>query len=285
MSTRDELMAGVPSAAAFGMMAAMGLGLARTTGAEPWLAGALAVGLAVPALSIKVDPKRPSAAIKAVSGDLRGNWAARANAFGLIAMGLFIPHLALWLVFGARFWPLGLAVAAAAIARVVCNGLVYAREDKVPRWSKAPTLLLYLVQAASGGLLGLSAVEGLLGFPPGLVVWKAAIALIGLGLTAQYWQQQANAADDASLPYLRTDALAQRARQQRTTFFRAAVLLGLGVPMVMALAADAQTERVLMPIAFMSFLAGLAAHRLLFLAEARETTAAMAAASVEAGSS
>jgi hypothetical protein len=271
MSTRDELVAGVPSAAAYGMMGAMGLGLARTDGAEPWIAGALALGLALPALSIKIDPKRPSQTVAGLAGDLRGDWAARANAYGLLSAGLFIPHLALWLIFGLRFWPLGLAVAAAALVRAICYGLVYERETRVPRWSQAPTTLLWLVQTAAGGLLGLSAVEGLLGFPPGLVVWKAALALIGLGLMAHYWQQRADAVDDDTLPWLRVDALAQRARGQVVWLFRAAVVLGLGLPMVMALAADAQTERVLMPVAFLSFMTGLAAHRLLFLALARET--------------
>jgi drug/metabolite transporter (DMT)-like permease len=175
--------------------------------------------------------------------------------------------------FGVRFWPLGLALAAAVVARVVAKGLVYASETSVPRWSKPPTALLWVVQTAAAGLLGLSAVEGLLGFPPGLVVWKAALALIGLGLMSQLWHAQAGEAGDDEAPWLRTDSLAQQARQRALWLFRGAIFFGLGVPMVLAIAADGQTERVLMPLAFVSHLAGLAMHRLLFFAEARERRA------------
>jgi hypothetical protein len=270
MSTRSEIVTGVPGAAAFGMMAGLGLGLGRTDGLEPWLAGALAIAMAIPCLSTRVDSTRPGGTLQQIAENLRADWASRANSYGLLAVGLFISHLALWLGFGVRFWPLGLAVAVAAVARVAATGLTYETEETVPRWSKPPTLLLWLVQAGAAGLLGLSAIEGLLGFPPGLVVWKAALALIGLGLTAQLWHAQAAEAGDDGAPWLRTDSLAQQARQKTVWLFRGAIFFGLGVPMVLALAADGQTERVLMPLAFLSHLAGLAAHRLLFLAEARE---------------
>lgn len=270
MSTRDEIVVGVPSAAAFGMIALMGVGLARTEGAEPWIAGALALAMAIPALAIPFDPKRPLATVSAVRSALGSDWSRRASAYGFLSLCLFVPYLALWLAFGARFLPLGIAAAIAAVARVVATGLTYATETTVPLWSKPPTVLLFVVQGAAAGLLGLSAVEGLLGFPPSLVVWKAALALIGLGLAGQLWHEQAKAHRDPDAPWLRTDALAQKARETGVWLFRAAVLLGIGMPMAMALAADAQTERVLMPLAFLSHMTGLAAHRLLFFAEARE---------------
>jgi DMSO reductase anchor subunit len=269
MSTRSEIVTGVPGAAAFGMMAGLGLGLGRTDGLEPWLAGALAIVMAIPCLSTKVDPTRPGGTLQQIAENLRADWARRANSYGLLAIGLFIPHLALWLGFGVRFWPLGLAVAVAAVARVAASGLTYATEDSVPRWSRTPTLLLWMVQAGAAGLLGLSAIEGLLGFPPGLVVWKAALALIGLGLAGQLWHAQAGEVADSQAPWVRTDSLAQQARQKTLWLFRGAIFFGLGVPMVLAIAADGQTERVLMPLAFVSHLAGLAMHRLLFFAEAR----------------
>ena len=271
MTTRTELLSGVPCTAAFGMMAAMGLGLGDTEGPEPWLAGALALLLAVPCLSVRIEPSRPTLTPAALTESLKGPMAARASAWGLIAVGLFVPHLALWLVLGVRFWPLGLLVAGAAIARMLFAALVYARETSVPRWSLPPTVPLFLVQAAAAGLLGLSAVEGLLGFPPSLVLWKAAMALIGLALMCQLWESQAGAIP-AHQP-VRLDPLAETARARARLLFRAAIAVGLAAPMVLAMIADGQTERVLLPLAFALHLAGLAIYRLLFLALAGQAQA------------
>lgn len=271
MTTRTELLSGVPCTAAFGMMAAMGLGLADTEGPEPWLAGALALLLAVPCLSIRIEPTRPALTPAGLREGLRGDAARRASAWGLIAVGLFIPHLALWLVLGVRFWLFGLLVAGAAVARMLFAGLAYARETKVPRWSVPPTVPLFLVQGAAAGLLGLSAVEGILGFPPSLVLWKAAMALLGLAMMSQLWESMA-----AEIPPhepVRLDTLAATGRERQKALFWGAVGLGLAAPFTLAMIADLQTERVLLPLAFMLHLAGLALYRLLFLALAGRTGA------------
>lgn len=271
MTTRTDVLAGVTATAAFGMMACMGLGLADTDGPEPWLAGALALGLVIPSLSIRLDPARSVPGPAAVAAALRGAWGRRANAWGLIAVGLFIPHLALWLTLGLRFWPLGLMVAAAAFAQALCAAMVYASERSVPRWSGPPTVPFLLVQAAAAGLLGLAAVEGLLGFPPSLVLWKAAMALIGLTLMGQLWE--GIAADTPEGTPVRRDALAEGGRARARLLFRGAVGCGIALPFALALLADAQTERVLLPLAFLLHLAGLAMHRLLFLSLAQEVRA------------
>ena len=271
MSTRSELITGVPGTAAFGMMAAMGVGLADSDGVEPWLAGALALALAIPCLSVRTEPTRPSLNAAALADSLRADPTRRASAWGLVAVGLFVPHLALWLGFGLRLWPLGLMVAGAAAARVFFTAQIYAREASVPRWALPTTVPLFLVQGAAAGLLGLSAVEGLLGFPPSLVLWKAAMAMIGLALMSQLWEAQAAAVPP--LPPVRTDPLAEKARARATMLFRVSVALGLAVPFGLAIIADGQTERVLLPLAFVAHLAGLACYRLLFLALAGKARA------------
>lgn len=273
MSTRNEVLAGVTGSAAFGMMACMGLGLSRTEGAEPWLAGTLALLLAMPGLSSRINPGRTALGAAALADGLRGDHPQRASAWGIITVGLFIVHLALWLALGIRLWPLGLLVAATAIARVLFEGLAFARESTVPRWSEPPTVPLMLVQAAAAGLLGLSAIEGMLGYPPSLVLWKAAIAMLALGLMGQLWESQAGTVQ-AEGPAVRTDTLAATARAREKTLFWVAAGAGVGLPLALAIVADGQTERLLLPLALLSHLAGLAAHRLLFLALAREAAPA-----------
>ena len=75
-------------------------------------------------------------------------------------------------------------------------------------------------------------------------------------------------------PAVRTDALATTARARERLLFWIASGAGVGLPLVLAIIADGQTERLLLPVAFLSHLTGLTAHRLLFLALAREATAA-----------
>jgi DMSO reductase anchor subunit len=269
MSTREDVVTGVTGAAAFGMMAAMGLGLSDTDGPEPWLAGALALALVLPGLTMRAETPRLAVPASVEASDSHAEWGRRAGRWGLIAVGFFIPHLALWLVLGLRLWPIGLIVAGASFACITFGGMVYARESAVPRWSSAPTVLLFLVQAAAAGLLALSAVEGLLGFPPSLVLWKAALAIVALALTAQLWQAKASESGEAGVP-VRSDDLAARARARAKLLFRVAIVCGLALPFALAMVADAQTERLLLPVAFLLHMAGLAAHRLLFYAEARQ---------------
>lgn len=265
MSTRDEVLTGVTGSAAFGIMVFLGLGVARDTGLEPWLAGALALGLVLPTLSRTSDTLRPATDVDGLKGAWRGGWRERTGAWGAIALALFVTYLAIWLGFGVRYWALGVLCAGAALMRIYCAAMVYQAQQAVPRWCQTPTLVLLTAQALCSGLLGLSAIEGLLGFPPGLVLWKAALALIGLTLLGHYWETQAAEVPmrDASV---RTDAFAEHGRPRARLLLQVSVGLGLALPMALALIADGQTERVLLPIAFMSHLAGVAAHRWLFLA-------------------
>lgn len=265
MSTRDEVVTGVTGSAAFGMMIFLGVGVARDTGLEPWLAGALALGLMLPTLARGGEQMRPATDLAGVSGAWRGGWRERTGAWGAITLGLFVPYLAIWLGFGLRYWALGVLVAGAALMRTYCAAMVYQQQKAVPRWSQTPTLLFMVIQTVCSGLLGLAAVEGLLGFPPGLVLWKAALALIGLSLIGHYWETQAAEAPARDAP-VRADSFAEHARPRTRLLLKVAVGLGLALPMVLALVADGQTERVLLPIAFLSHLAGVAAHRWLFLA-------------------
>ncbi|TVQ55212.1 MAG: hypothetical protein EA355_10370 [Rhodobacteraceae bacterium] len=263
----EATLSGTFSGVGFGMAAALGVGLGRTTGAEPWIAGALALAL----LGFWAAPRAMAlrAGGAAALAGWRDTWAGRETAAGLAALGVFLVHLLLWLGLGERLWPLGLAVAGLALLALHAQASLYATRADVACWSQAPTVLMVLVLAAAGGMLGLSAVEGLLGFPPSLVVWKAAISLIAAGLTAQLWSFKAAEVRREDAAPLLDAPFFGRGRAQAGRLRWAALVLGVVAPLICAMLADATTERVLMPLAFALHLAGALAFRWLFLAEAQ----------------
>ncbi len=263
-------------AAGLGAIACLGVGLGRSDGSEPWLANALALALLIGGLALGGVRARTVRACLRAAARRDASMAARAEGLALGALALTAAHAVIWLPFDARQWPLGLVAGVAAGASVLASGLDLARRAEVPRWSATPTPLLLLALAGAGGLLALSAIENALGFAPGLVVWKAALALIGAGLAAQLWNAQAEQAGAAAAqaershgPFLEAPVFA-RARARRGLLRLVAIGLGLGVPVLCAVAADFLSGGFWMPVAFLSHLLGVAALRLLFLAEAEE---------------
>ncbi len=261
-------------AAGLGLLACLGAGLARSDGAEPWIANALGLGLSAAGLWMRgVRPLDLLRAVRAI-GARGADALERETGLAAVAISLGGLHALAWLPLGLRLWPLGLVAGLAAAASVLFHGLAYARREDAPRWSGAPTPLLFLTLAGCGGLLGLSAVENVLGFPPSLVVWKAALAIIGLGLAAQLWTAQAaeavKAASEAGRlegPLL--DGPAHEATRRAARPLGAAALgLGLGVPILCAVAADFLPGGFWMPVALGAHLAGACVHRRLFLAQA-----------------
>jgi hypothetical protein len=257
-------LAATLSGVGFGMAAGLGVGLGRTEGAEPWIAGALAVAL----IGFWAAP-RVSSLRREGLGDWRGTWRGRETAAGLAAVAFFVVHLGLWLVAGQRLWPLGVGVAGLAVLALHAQASVYSARTDAACWAEAPTVLMFLVLAGAGGLLGIGAVEGLLGFPPSLVVWKAALALIAAGLTAQLWSAKAAEVRTDGAPALLDAPFFARGRALAGKLRWATIGFGVILPLACAMIADATTERVLMPLAFASHLAGAVAFRWLFLAEAQ----------------
>lgn len=254
------------SGVGFGMAAALGVGLGRTMGAEPWIAGLLALAL----VGFWAAPR--AVALRGGGGlaGWRDTWGGRETAAGLAATAFLVVHLALWLGLGARLWPLGLGVAALSFLTLFAQGSVYAARADAPCWSQAPTVLMFLVLAGAGGLLGIGAVEGLLGFPPSLVVWKAAISLIAAGLTAQLWTAKAEEVRrDDGAPLL-DGAFFARGRALGQKLRWGVIGFGVILPLGCAMLADASTERVLVPLAFASHLVGAVGFRWQFLAEAQK---------------
>ena len=277
-----DIVAGPISAAGLGVVLCLGVGLARSDGTEPWLANALALLLTIAGLGAGGMDR--AGALRALRGLLgsEADISARASGLAVAALALALAHALIWLPFDLRLWPLGLAAGSAAAGSIIATGLSFARVSTVPRWSGAPTALLFLALGGAGGLLGLSAIENLLGFPPGLVVWKAALALIGAGLAAQLWTAQAAEAsrDAAEAGRLEEPALHHaafvRARGMAMALWWGAILLGLVIPIICAVGADFLAGRLWMPTALLSHLVGAVVMRWLFLAEAEIAAAPQA---------
>ena len=283
-ATPRDVVAGPICAAGLGVVVCLGVGLARSEGTEPWFANALALLLIASGLAAGgMDRAGALRALRGLVG-AEADIAARAAGVAVVALALAALHAVVWLPFDLRLWPLGLAAGAAAAASIVAAGLSFVRVSTVPRWSGAPTPLLFLALGGAGGLLGLSAIENALGFPPGLVVWKAALALIGAGLAAQLWTAQAAEASERAAeagglegPALHHAAFV-RARGMAMALWWAAALFGLVIPIICAVGADFLAGRLWMPVALLSHLVGAALMRWLFLAEAEIATPPPAAA-------
>ncbi len=284
----------VLSGAGFGMIASLGFGLGRTDGWEPWLAGLLALALSAGGLLASTRHLgNPQRALKAFS-QWRSSWLSREAVAATATLVLFALYLIGWLLFGARTYWLGFLTAFGAIFTVICTAMIYAQLKTVPRWSKPPTPVLFLAFAASGGFLGLSAIENMLGYPPTIVVWKAAMALIAAALAAQLWGAQAAEVGrdaDGSTPetatglgaqgtvrqlepphsapnYLLKEMVFEVGRRRAKALRWVAVGAGLLLPFALTLGADFLPGRFWMLPAFAAHLVGVAAHRWLFFAEA-----------------
>jgi DMSO reductase anchor subunit len=284
----------VLSGAGFGMIASLGFGLGRTNGWEPWLAGLLALALAGGGLAASTRHLgNPQRALLAFT-QWRSSWLSREAVAAAATLILFGIYLFAWLLFGARIYWIGFLAGAGAVATIICTAMIYAQLKTVPRWSKPPTPVLFLAFAASGGFLGLSAIENMLGYPPTIVVWKAAMALIASALAAQLWGSMA--ADvgrdaDGSTPetatglgaygtvrqldpphsapnYLLKEMVFEIGRKRAKAVRTVALGAGLLLPFLLTLGADFLPGRFWMLPAFALHLVGVAAHRWLFFAEA-----------------
>lgn len=288
------------SGAGFGLIAALGLGLGPDAGWGPWLACLLAAALTGGGLAASTRHlKRPDRAWRAFS-QWRSSWLSREAVLAAATMALFAVYAAGWLFVGVRLTWVGLAMALAASATVHCTAMIYASLATVPRWSRAPTPLLFLVLAGAGGTMALAAVEAARGYQPDWTLWKAAMALIAAGLTAQLWQAKAAEATlaaagatpeaatgleglgtvrplehgHATPTWVVREMVGEIGRRRARALLVAAILLGLVLPLALAKLTDLGLGRAWMTLALLGHLAGVAAHRWLFFAEARHAVGA-----------
>jgi len=286
----------VLSGLGLGQMAWLGLGLGPDEGLFRWLACALALALAgAGGLFSTGHLGRRENAWRAFS-QWRSSWLSREACLMVAAMAAFGLYAAIWCLGGVRFWGLGLAAAALALATIHATAMIYAQLKTVPCWSVAPTPALFLVSGLTGGLLATGAVSGLVGAAvPG---WWAALALvIGAGV-AVWWQTSAAGAGRASQGssvesatglgfmgrvrsfeaphtgsnYLLREMAYQVGRKRAFELRRLGAVLGYLAPLVLSLAALVLGGW-LMALALAAHLAGMLALRWLFFAEAEHVQA------------
>jgi len=286
----------VLSGLGLGTMAWVGFGLGPDTGAYPWLASALALGLTgLGGVASVGHLGRRDNAWRAFS-QWRSSWLSREACLMVAAMAVFGVYAALWCLGGLRLWALGSLAAVLALATIYATAMIYAQLRAVPRWSATPTPTHFLVTALTGGLLGIGTAAGLSG-APAPEGWTA-LALILAGGVWVWWQTEAAGAPRGSQGssmetatglgfmgrvrlleaphtgsnYLLDEMAFRVARRRAFELRRLGAVLGYVVPLALALLALAFGGWLLVP-ALLAHLAGMLALRWLFFAEAQHLQA------------
>jgi DMSO reductase anchor subunit len=243
---------------------------------------------------------RPDRAWRAFT-QWRSSWLSREACLMVTAKVTFLIYLALWLLLDIRVPVLGWIAAALSGATVYATAMIYAQLRTVPRWSATPTPHLFLVLALTGGVLAGSAIKALIGLdiPTGyILLWL----LVATG-TAIWWQTRAagarrgfngSSAETATgltglgqvrllepphtgSNYLLKEMAYQVGRARAYQLRKIAAFLGFLTPVLLAVLAYAfQSLDFAAPfllLALASHLAGIAALRWLFFAEAEHVQA------------
>lgn len=137
----------------FGVLIWLGLGLPAVTGWTAFVVFAIAYGLAVGGLMAStLHLGHPERALKAFS-QWRSSWLSRE---GICAVGTLIVMVAYGaglVFFDTRLAPLGWLGAALSLATVFTTAMIYAQLGTVPRWNTPLTPALLLAISLGGGAL------------------------------------------------------------------------------------------------------------------------------------
>jgi sulfite dehydrogenase (quinone) subunit SoeC len=145
------------SGAGFGLMVWLGLGFGPSGTSFAVVACGLAIALAVVGLASSLwHLGNPQRAWRALS-QWRTSWLSREGVLAVATLIAFGVYALLWVAGAGRVLPLGILAALLALATVYATSMIYASIKAVPRWSKAPTPLLFLAYAIAGGGLAFAA--------------------------------------------------------------------------------------------------------------------------------
>ncbi|RKF16114.1 dibenzothiophene desulfurase [Roseovarius spongiae] len=263
----------------FGLLFWLGLGLPSVTGWSAFAFFTIAYLLAVGGLIASVfHLGHPERALKAFT-QWRSSWLSRegwTSVATLLVMALYGAGL---VFFDARWWPLGWLGAALALGTVYTTSMIYTQMRTVPRWRTPLTPALYLALALAGGAL-----------LAGQVVWALILLPVAAVLQALWWVRGdgALAASGTTLasatglgpgggavrafepPHTGTNYLLREfvyvvGRKHALKLRMIALALGYALPVLLLLL---PFSHVAAAIAVVSHLAGIAASRWLFFAEA-----------------
>lgn len=286
----------VLSGLGLGMIAWIGLGLGSESHLFGWIAGPLALAVTgVGGVASIGHLARPDRAWRAFT-QWKSSWLSREACLMVAAKVFFLIYLAFWLLLDIRLWPVGWIAAGLAVATVYATAMIYAQLRTVPRWSATPTPHLFIALAMSGGVLAGSAVKGLIGLDvpveyvllwflmaAGVVVWwqtqaagarrgrdgssmETATGLSGLG------QVRLLEPPHTGSNYLLKEMAFQVGRARAFQLRKLGAFAGFLLPFVLILLAFAMGAWVLV-VALVCHIAGVAALRWLFFAEAEHVQA------------
>ncbi len=284
------------SGAGFGMMFWLGLGFGSSEIVFGAGASILALGLASAGLLASLwHLGNPQRAWRALS-QWRSSWLSREGVLAIAALGAFGLYALAWIGgFGRIAW-LGVPAALLAAATVYATSMIYASIQAVPHWSKSPTPELFLSFAAAGGALAVYALDVLLstertihaGVPVSVILIASILYLRWTGKTlrisladggstpetatglGRYGRVRLLEAPHTSENYLMKEMVFRIGRKRATALRRLAFGAAFAVPFLLAgLGALAPGLSLLTLMAIPVHLAGVAASRWLFFAEAQ----------------
>jgi sulfite dehydrogenase (quinone) subunit SoeC len=179
------------SGAGFGLIAWLGLGV----GPEDTGFGLIGCGLALVLAGIGLLASlwhlgNPQRAWRALS-QWRSSWLSREGVLALATLAAFGLYALIWIAGYGRVLPLGILSAMLAAATVYATAMIYGSIKAVPRWSRAPTPLLFLAYAGAGGGLAFLVAALPFGAVAKLHQTAGALLLLIAGAAALIWTVRA----------------------------------------------------------------------------------------------
>lgn len=262
----------------FGLLFFLGLGLPDVSGWVAFVFFALGFGLAVGGLLASTfHLGHPERAIKAFS-QWRSSWLSREGVAAVAALVIMGIYAAALIFLDMKLAPLGWIGAALSLATVYATSMIYAQLTTVPRWKTALTPALLLSISLAGGAL----LAGQLAAAKILLPIAAVIQVIwwvrGDNALKQSGTDMASATGLGNIGtvrafepphtgtnYLLRELVFQVGRKHALKVRAIALILGFVMPVLLILIPFAH---VLILVAIVMHLMGIAASRWLFFAEA-----------------
>lgn len=262
----------------FGVLIWLGLGLPVVTGWVAFAVFAIAYGLAVGGLlASTLHLGHPERALKAFS-QWRSSWLSREGICAVAALIVMAGYGAGLVFFDARLAALGWLGAALTLATVLTTAMIYAQLRTVPRWNTPLTPALLLAISLAGGALLAGQVGAALILVPiaGVlqILWwvrgDTALATSGTDMASATGLGGIGTVRAFEPPHTGTNYLLREmvhlvGRKHALKLRIIAFALGYAVPVALILP---PFSHALGALAVLCHLAGIAASRWLFFAEA-----------------
>ncbi|MEI4235228.1 dimethyl sulfoxide reductase anchor subunit family protein [Roseovarius sp. D22-M7] len=262
----------------FGVLIWLGLGLPPVTGGVAFAFFAIAYGLAVGGLiASTLHLGHPERAWKAFS-QWRSSWLSREGVCAVAALIVMAIYGAGLVFFDARLAALGWLGAVLSLATVFTTAMIYAQLRTVPRWNTLLTpALLLVISLAGGALLAGQVSAALVLFPVAAalqILWwvrgDRALATSGTDMATATGLGDAGTVRAFEPPHTGTNYLSREmvhlvGRKHALKLRILAFALGYVLPIALLLLPFSHALGVL---AVLTHVAGIAASRWLFFAEA-----------------